>query len=372
MEYRHIKNKTVLVLANYDVGLYKFRKALLHELITLGNTVYISLPDGEHISALAELGCKFIETVLDRRGMNPIRDIGLYRKYLKILQDIRPDLVITYTIKPNIYGGFACRVKKIPYAANITGLGSAIEGGGVLRKLIFAMYRTALKRAKVVFFENEGNLRVLLDAGIVKKDQTCLLNGAGIDTDEYPLLPYPTDSTVRFLFVGRIMKEKGVDELFYAAQRLKNEFGDGVVIDIVGMFEESYQTMIEDLQTDGAIVFHGYQRDVGRFYEKAHCVVLPSYHEGMSNVLLEAASSGRAVITSDIYGCREAVEDGVSGFLCKPKDADALYAAMRKFFAELSQEDKKQFGIAGRHRIEVMFTKTKVVNKTLERLSDGE
>lgn len=365
---RLIKNNTVLVLANYDVGLYKFRKALLEELIRQGNTVYISLPYGDLVPAMEELGCHFIDTELERRGLNPLRDMNLYTQYRRMLKKVKPDLVVTYTVKPNIYGGFACRMAKVPYAANITGLGSAIEGGGLLRKIVFTMYRFGLKKAKTVFFENAGNREVLVTAGAVKENQTHLLNGAGIDTEEYPSLTYPQTEPIRFLFVGRIMKEKGIDELFGAMERLKNEYGDRVILDIVGMFEESYQKQIDDLQADGTVAFHGYQENVKPFYGKAHCVVLASYHEGMSNVLLEAASSGRPIITGRIHGCMEAVEDGISGFLCEPKDTDSLYEAMKRF-VELGNEDREAMGRAGCRRMEEMFDKKKVVKTTLERLN---
>lgn len=366
-EFQHISNKKVLILANNDIGLYKFRKTLIEELLRQGNEVTISLPYGDFIPELKKLGCKFIDTSLDRRGMNPVRDVSLYRQYCRILKETQPDLVISYTIKPNIYGGLACRMAKIPFAANITGLGSAIEGGGMLRKLVFTMYKAGLAKAKVVFFENEGNREVLVNAGVVKREKTQVLNGAGIDTDEYPLLPYSNEKPVHFLFVGRIMKEKGVDELFEAIMRLKAEYGDGVILDVVGMFEESYQKQIDQLQNDGVIVFHGYQQDVKPFYEMAHCVVLPSYHEGMSNVLLEAASCGRPIITSNIHGCMEAVEDRVSGYLCEVGDTDSLYSAMKGFIL-LPHEEKMHLGLVGRERMVRLFDKKEIVQETMERL----
>ena len=366
-----IKNKRILVLANFDVGLYKFRKALLQELIRLGNEVYISLPNGEYVAELEKMGCHFVDTRLERRGMNPLRDIGLYMQYRHILKKCAPDLVIAYTIKPNIYGGFACRMAKIPFVANITGLGSAIEGGGMLCRLVMTMYKAGLKKAKIVFFENAGNRDVLVNAGVVKPEKTCVLCGAGIDTDEYPALPYPTDSPLRFLFVGRIMKEKGVDELFEAMTRLKVEYGEKVILDVVGLFEESYQQRINDLQADGIIRFHGYQANVKPFYAAAHCTVLPSYHEGMSNVLLEAASCGRPLITSNIHGCMEAVEDGVSGYLCEAKDVQSLYRAMKQF-CELPNEDRENMGLAGRQRMVERFDKIEIVKKTMDGLFDGK
>lgn len=369
-ESQPIKNNKILVLANFDMGLYKFRKALLQELISRGNEVYISLPDGEFIPELEKLGCRFIKTDLERRSMNPLRDIGLYCRYRRILNEINPDLVIGYTIKPNIYGGVACRMAKVPFAANITGLGSAIEGGGMLSKLVLTMYKVGLKKAKTVFFENAGNRDILVNAGVVKSEKTYVLNGAGIDMEEYQPLPYPTDKPVRFLFVGRIMKEKGVDELFETMTQLKAEYGNNVSLDVVGLFEESYQQKIDTLQADGIIRFHGYQTNVKPFYEVAHAVVLPSYHEGMSNVLLEAASCARPLITSDIHGCMEAVEDGISGYLCKAKDAESLYVAMKRFL-ELPQEARVCMGEAGRTRMTVRFDKKDIVKKTMDGLIDG-
>lgn len=366
-EFRREKNKRILVLANYDIGLYKFRKALLEELIRQGNEVYISLPFGDFVPELEKLGCKFIATTLERRGMNPIHDISLCCQYCEILKELQPDLVISYTIKPNIYGGIACRITKTPFVANITGLGSAIEGNGILKRLVFIMYKIGLAKAKIVFFENTGNRAVLVNAGVVRKEKTYVLNGAGIDTDEYLLMPYPPEKPIHFLFVGRIMKEKGVDELFETMTHLKTVYGEDVVLDVVGMFEESYQQRIERLQKDNVIIFHGYQQDIKPFYEMAHCVVLPSWHEGMSNVLLEAASCGRPVITSNIHGCMEAVEDGVSGFLCEPKNVESLYNAMKRFM-ELPREERIKFGLAGRERMKKMFDKKEVVEKTIERL----
>lgn len=359
--------KTVLVLANNDVGLYIFRKALLKRFLDDGHKVVIALPDGECIEPMVDMGCEFIETPIERRGMNPIRDIKLYKLYKKIIKKVRPDIVVTYTVKPNVYGGFACRVMKIPYAVNITGLGSAIESGGMLRKLVLTMYKVALKKAKIVFFENEGNREKLLEARVVRKEKTCVLNGAGIETSEYPVAEYPADGRTDFLFVGRIMKEKGVDELFYAIERLKKEHGSKVGLDIIGMFEESYQQKIDELQAGGIIAFHGFQDDVKSFYERAHCIVHPSYHEGMSNVLLEAGAMGRPLITSSIHGCMEAVEDGKTGYLCEVKNKDSLYEAMKQF-VQLDYVQKKSMAAASHELVSARFEKKQVVAETVKHL----
>ena len=256
---------------------------------------------------------------------------------------------------------------RIPYAVNITGLGSAIENGGWLRRFVLALYRPALKGARVVFFENAGNRDTLVSAGVVPEGRDVVLNGAGVNLEDYPYQPYPQAGPVRFLFVGRVMHEKGVDELFAAAKRMKQEFGDGVEFHIVGSFEEAYKPVMDELEQSGVVRYHGYQPDMKPFYAMASCVVLPSYHEGMSNVLLEAAASGRPLITSDIPGCREAVEDGASGYLCPAKDADALYAAMRRF-ASLPQVEQAELGRRGRERMKTLFNKKKIVKQTIENL----
>lgn len=356
----------ILILANHSGGLYDFRKDLIAELKTHAS-VAVAVPHNDRWDELNGLADRVIELPVDRRGMNPLHDGKLFRQYRAILGEIKPDLVLTYTIKPNIYGGLACRMAHIPYAVNITGLGSAIENGGWLKKFVLALYRPALKGAKVVFFENAGNRDTLAATGVVPKGRDVVLHGAGVNLEDYPCQPYPQEGLVRFLFVGRVMHEKGVDELFAAAKRMKQQYGEQVEFHMVGSFEEAYKPVMDQLEQAGVVKYHGYQSDMKPFYAMTSCVVLPSYHEGMSNVLLEAAASGRPLITSDIPGCREAVENGVSGYLCPAKDADALYEAMRRF-AALSVEQRSQMGRCGRERMEQQFSKTAVVAETIKQL----
>lgn len=356
----------ILILANHSGGLYDFRKDLIAELKTHAS-VAVAVPHNDRWDELNGLADRVIELPVDRRGMNPLHDGKLFRQYRAILKEIKPDLVLTYTIKPNIYGGLACRMTHIPYAVNITGLGSAIENGGWLKKFVLALYRPALKGAKVVFFENAGNRDTLAATGVVPKGRDVVLHGAGVNLEDYPCQPYPQEGPVRFLFVGRVMHEKGVDELFAAAKRMKQQYGEQVEFHMVGSFEEAYKPVMDQLEQTGVVKYHGYQSDMKPFYAMAGCVVLPSYHEGMSNVLLEAAASGRPLITSDIPGCREAVENGVSGYLCPARDADALYEAMRRF-AALPVGQRSQMGRCGRERMEQQFSKTAVVAETIKHL----
>lgn len=358
--------KRIAILANHSGGLYDFRKDLISELKKYAS-VTVAVPHNDRWDELLHLADRVIELPIDRRGMNPLHDSKLFHQYRAILKEVKPDLVLTYTIKPNIYGGLACRMAHIPYAVNITGLGSAIENGGWLKMFVLALYKPALKGARVVFFENAGNRDTLAATGVVPKGRDVVLNGAGVNLEDYPYQPYPQEGAVRFFFVGRVMHEKGVDELFAAAKRMKEKYGGGVEFHIVGSFEEGYKPLMDELEQTGVVRYHGYQSDMKRFYAMAGCVVLPSYHEGMSNVLLEAAASGRPLITSDIPGCREAVEDGNSGYLCPAKDANALYGAMQRVM-ELSVEQRSEMGCRGRERMEQQFSKTAVVTETIKHL----
>ena len=355
----------ILIATNHSYMFYRFRKELVEALMQ-EHEVILSTPFVGHEDDLQAMGLRCIDTEIDRRSINPFKDMKLLKTYRKMLDEIQPDLVITYSIKPNIYMGSACKAKGIPYVTNVQGLGTAFEKP-VLSSVVSVMYRSALRKARTVFFENEENAQFFLHKNIISPQQMKVLPGAGINLDEYPYVPMKDDGVCSFLFVGRIMKEKGVDEFFTAAKTIKAEFGEKVAFDVVGFYEDAYKGTVDQLVADGVINFHGFQTDVHPFYKAADCVVLPSYHEGMSNVLLEGAATGRALITSDIPGCREAVEDGVSGYLCPVQDAEALYEAMRRF-VELPESWRGEMGRRGRERMEQRFSKTAVVAETIKHL----
>lgn len=363
----------ILIICNSASGLHCFRGMLIQWMIQQNHQVSAIVPQTSEEREIMEenelnhIGCKTFNLPIDRRGINPIEDFGLLRGYFHLVRKLKPDYVITYTIKPNVYGGIVSRFLRIPYAVNITGLGTAFQNDGMLRKIVTTLYKAACKNAKVVFFENAENRQIFLDSKIVQQNQTCLLNGAGVDLERYTVCAYPEDGNeTRFLFVGRVMKEKGVDELFKAMQQLRAE-GTPCSLDIVGRFEDDYKDVISKFQAEGWLHYHGYQSDVRPFIADSHCFVLPSWHEGMANTNLECAASGRPVITSNIHGCLEAVEDGVSGFLCEKQNAEDLYRVMKRF-TELPYEERKAMGLAGRKRMENAFDKKIVVKETIMKL----
>lgn len=361
----------ILVLANHYNTLRIFRRELLIALVESDNQVIIAIPecDEENKRILESYGTevRFIE--MERRGMNPVKDISLFNTYVGLLKQLRPDKVITYTIKCNIYGAMACKLFRIPCYVNITGLGSAFQGHGRIRKLVSLMYKVSLNKAERVFFENAGNRDTLVSDHIVKLKQTVVMPGAGVNVDEFTYQPYPDESEgLRFLTVGRLMQEKGTDELFQAIRVICKKY-PGTQFVFIGWYEDDYKEKTEELEKLGYIRFDGWQSDVRPYYRDCHCIIHPSWHEGMSNTLLEGAASGRPLITNNVHGCKEAVEDGVNGFLCEKKNERSLTNAIERFIL-LPHAIKMQMGLAGRKKMIREFSKDDVVRKTLQELGE--
>ena len=350
----------VLVLTNSSGGLYDFRGEFV-EALTKENEVWVSMPDDVKEKELVDLGCRIIKTPINRRGINPLEDLKLYRAYAKIMKDIRPGLVVTYTIKCNIYGGFAAGMKKIPYIATITGLGGAFDRTGPLLRLIVGMYRAGLKKAACVFFQNEENKDIFRNMGITAK-KTRMVMGSGVSLDKHEYEPYPAGEDVHFLFVGRVMKERGILEFIEAARRLHS---DKVFFDIMGYCDEDYQELLDDLEKEGVIRQIGFHTQVHEYLAAASAIVVASFHEGMSNALIEGAATGRPVIASRISGCKEAFEEGVTGFGFTPGKPAELIDAMEKFLS-LSVRERAEMGRCGREKMEREFDRKLVTAAYME------
>ena len=355
----------VLVLANHYNTLRIFRRELLKAMAAAGYEVVVSIPpcDAENKQILESYGTRVVFTSFDRRGTNPLDDMKLLREYRRLIREEQPDKVVTYTIKCNIYGALACKPGKIPHYANITGLGSAFQGHGKMRMLVSALYKMSMNRSKRIFFENVENRDTLVKDGIVRRSQTVVLPGAGVNLEEFAPVPYPAEKSIRFLFVGRIMQEKGIDEYFSAIRRLRADYLN-TEFDFIGWYEDNYEEQVKAMESEGLIRYHGFQPNVKPFVEQAHCVVLPSWHEGMSNTLLEGAAMCRPLITSNIHGCKETVLEGVSGYLTEVRNEDSLYEALKQF-CDLPYAEKQKMGLAGRVHMETLFDKNDVVQRTM-------
>ena len=354
----------VLFLVNHDVVIYNFRLELVEALLQQNHEVYISCPYGDRINDLTKLGAKHFDITIDRHGMNPLKDLKLIKQYKKLIKSIKPDIVFSYTIKPNIYGAIAAKKYHVPFVANITGLGTAVENGGIKQKICVFLYKIAFKKVKKVFFQNTANQQFFIDHKIAlgKHD---LLPGSGVNLERFKPLPYPDQSIIRFVYIGRIMKEKGVDYYLEAARYIKDKYPN-TEFHVCGFTEKEYQGKLQEYIDKGLIIYHGMVKDVREIHKITHCLVFPSYYpEGISNVLLEAAACARPIITTDRAGCRETVDNEKTGYVIPIKNQEALNSALFKF---LELNDKDKMGLEGRKKIEQEFDRRIVVNKYLEEL----
>lgn len=355
--------KRVAILVNHVVDVYNLRKELVEQLLTDGYEVYISSPNGERIVDLVAMGCHFINTPISRRGTNIFEDFKLLSHYKKIMKEVKPDIVLTYSIKPNIYGGMVSDSLKIPYIANITGLGTPVEHESILQKIIIILYKIAFKNVNCVFFQNFENMQFFEDHNIAIKKRK-LIPGSGVNLKEFSVLDYPSTKTVEFLFIARIMKEKGIDQYLEAAKYIREKY-PYTRFHILGFCEEEYEDKLKKLQKMSDIIYHGMQSDVRKFLKITHCTIHPSYYpEGMSNVLLESAACGRPIITTNRSGCKEIIDDGINGYIVEQKNSKDLIEKIEKFL-NLDFDTKKRMGLAGREKVEKEFDRKIVVDAYL-------
>lgn len=360
--------KRILFLVNHDVVIYNFRLEVVERFLADGHEVHISSPYGERIDDLIALGAKFHEIKMDRHGINPKEELGILNEYKKLMKEVKPDICLGYTIKPNIYGAIAARGQHIPFVANITGLGTAVENPGLSQKISILLYKYAFRGIQRVFFQNEENRQFFVNHGIAVRVGE-LLPGSGVNLERYPCREYPEDGVIKFAFISRIMKEKGIDQYLEAAKVIREKHGDTVEFHVCGFCEPEYNGKLQEMHDKGVVNYHGMIRDVTDFMGEMHCIIHPTYYpEGISNVLLEACATGRPIITTDRSGCREVVEDGVNGYMIPCQDEKALIEAIEKFLS-LSWEQKKRLGMSARKTVEERFDRQIVVQKYVEEVN---
>lgn len=361
-----MQKKTIAVITNDPVWTYNLRREILTALLEKDYRVVLITANGKRIDDLKQMGCEFIEVPFEGHGTNPFHELKLFCAYYRILKTLRPDFALTYTIKPNSYAGIVCGWLNIPYIANITGLGTAVECGGWIQKITLPLYRMGLRKAGMVFFQNAENQQFMLEHRVVKGAYG-LLPGSGVNLEQYQLSEYPDEGTVDFVFVGRLMKQKGIDQYLEAAMAIRAEY-PYTRFHVCGSMEESYQERIAELEKNGVIVYHGVVRDMAQMYKKVSCTVHPTYYpEGLSNVLLESCASGRAIITTDRAGCREVVDDGVNGYIVRQQDSLDLIEKIKRFLA-LTPEEQRQMGLNGRAKVEKEFDRRIVIDQYMREM----
>jgi len=359
----------ILILTNTIRGLYNFRYELLERLISEGFEVYFSVPENKNdtkVKKLLELGCNHIETNLDRRSMNPLKDLQLIKQYKEIIKNIKPDVILSYTIKPNIYGAHVAKKYKIPLIINVTGLGSGFNNT-YTKILVEKMYKYACNDVACIFFENEANYNYFIDNNLAKKDKSNIVPGSGVNLEKFrPMDKTKEDGIIRFLFIGRIMKEKGIEEYLKAAEYITDKYSN-VEFQILGPFEEEKYKKIILNNNNSKIKYLGVSYDVRNEIKEVDCIINPTYHEGMSNVLLEGAAMAKPLMASNIPGCREIVDNGVNGYLFEPKNEKNLIDTIEKFLT-LNEIEKKKMGLASRQKVERNFDRNIVIEANLEEI----
>lgn len=350
--------KTVLFLANKDNVLYNFRKEVILAVKSAGYRVILSCPYGKKIDYFISNGCEYIDIKIDRRGKNIIADLKLLNHYDKLFKQVKPDIVLTYTSKPSIYGGMICEKQKIPYIVNNAGL---METKGFLAFVLRCLYYVGWRGAACIMYQNTRE-RDYVNKILHNKVCYKLIPGSGVNLDEFIYKNYPSNSdVVIFNFVARIVKMKGIEEYLEVAKRIKKKYSN-IEFRIFGDFDdESYKDIIFELEKQNIVKYFGVQNNMNPYIEEAHAVIHPSYYEGMTNVVLEHSAVGRPCIGSDIPGIREGIEDGVTGYLFKLRDIDSMEEAIEKFLA-MSNSEKELMGKKARNKMEREFNRKNVVN----------
>ena len=356
----------IVMTVNAAWNIWNFRRPLVEALIAQGHHVTVLAPHDETVSGLQALGCDFYPLKINAKGMNPLEGGQLVMRFLHAFRTLRPDVVLSYTIKNNIFGSFAARGLGVPFVPNVTGLGTAFLSGSLLQSVAEGFYRRAFRPLKVVFFQNSDDRDLFVSRGLVTPAQAQLLPGSGIDLVHFKPEPWcGSGEDVTFLMVARLLRDKGVMEYVDAARRVRVRC-PGVRFQLLGATDAANRTAISAATVagwheEGVIEYLGTTSDVRPVIAAAQCVVLPSYREGAPRTLIEAAAMARPVIATNVPGCRDVVEDGVTGYLCEVRDADSLAASCERFLA-LSIEEKRAMGQRGRVRAEALYDQKIVVS----------
>lgn len=359
--------KKILILSNHFITLYNFRKELIHRLVEEGHEVILSMPSSGENQYFINLGCRVIETEVDRRGLNPIKDMKLILNYIKIMKKINPDIIFSYTIKPNIYGSLASNITRYRQVNNITGTGATFLNDNLVSKVARVLYKVSIKHSYKVFFQNSGDRDYFVKNKMVKENYE-LLPGSGVNLEQYQFTELPKTDIINFIFIGRVMKVKGIEEYLECAKVIKEE-NMNVNFYIAGFIEEKqYKGIIEEYHNKGIINYIGFQKDIKSWIQKSHCTVLPSHGgEGVPNVILESAAIGRPAIVSNINGSTDVIENNITGYVFKKKDSKSLINQVNKFIS-LDIKRRKKMAMESRKKVEKYFNRQLIIQKYLDEL----
>ena len=366
----------ISLTSNTAWNLYNFRGGVIRALLQEGYQVSTLAPPDPFSQRLAALGCNVIDLTIDNKGSNPLRDLETHQAFKRIYRQLRPDVALHYTIKPVIYGTLVAHREKIPIINTITGLGTAFLRKGWLMYIAEQLYRHSLHRSQKVFFQNRDDCEIFLQRHLIQRDKVEILAGSGIDLQRFSSTPYPaTAEETRFLLIARLLWDKGVGEYIAAARQIKATH-PSARFQLLGPLGVANRTAVppqevERWVTEGVIEYLGESDDVRPHIEQAHCIVLPSYREGLPRTLLEAAAMARPIITTNVVGCKEVVDDPESGYLCRVQDAADLANAMQRFL-HLSRAQQAEMGHKGRKKVEQQFDEQQVIHRYLKTIRTAQ
>lgn len=356
----------ILILSNLASYTYNFRLEIIQAMKQKGWDIVMVFDNDseEKTKALSEYG-NLINVHFNGKGTNIKEELKLLKTYKNIIRETKPDAVLSFTIKMNLYGGFAAAKRKIPFFPMITGLGE-LEKEGKLQKMLTMFHKYVMPKAKCVFFQNEDNIAFFKQKGI-RTQKSVLLPGSGVNLEKFSKLPYPPEfDGTSFAFIGRLTQAKGIEQYLDVASNLSSL----ATFYVAGLCDKQYAERVESMNAKGEIKYLGVLENTKSLLEKISCLILPTYHpEGMSNVLLEAGASARPAICTDRPGCKEIVKDGENGFYCMAKDSENLQSVVERFLA-LDYEEKKKMGERSREIVETNFDRNIVVKAYIDELEN--
>lgn len=364
----------VLFCVNAAWNIWNFRRPLVEVLLADGHEVAILAPRDDTVPKLEGIGCVVYHLKMNAKGLNPMQDTKLLLRLRQQFRALRPDVILSFTIKNNIFGAIAAKHVRIPFIPNVTGLGTAFLSGGFLQRVAVTLYRTAFRNLPVVFFQNEDDQGLFLENRLVTAQQSRLLPGSGIDLDRFAAAPFPSDEAApHFLMIARLLRDKGVLEYVDAARRVKAKHPEAR-FQLLGATGSENRTAINrntvrSWEAEGVIEYLGTMEDVRPMIERAQCVVLPSYREGAPRTLIEAAAMARPLIATDVPGCRAVVDEGKTGFFCKVRSSESLAASCERFI-DLPFSERAAMGLTGRAKMEQEFGHNIVIEAYRRALRD--
>lgn len=362
----------IAIVINTSWNIYNFRKGLVKALLEAGHEVIAIAPQDEYSEFLKEMGCKFYPVTLSNKGTNPLKDLYYMYQLFRIYNKIKPNVILQYTIKPNIYGTFASLPFRCLIINNVSGLGTVFLHNNISSRIAKFLYKLSFRFPKKVFFQNNDDRKLFIDNALINQKTTALLPGSGIPLDKFAPTPFKRNQIFTFLMIGRLLYDKGIMEYAQASEILQKK-GIDVKCMVLGKIETQKglgvgHELVKEWQENNIIEYLGTTDNVAEIISKADCVVLPSYREGTPRALLEACAMAKPIVTTDVVGCKETVDNGINGYLCEVKNAQDLADKMFQVF-ELSNENLQKMGNESRKKVEREFDERIVIKKYLDTIT---